>query len=228
MGKPPISDGEMRRMFGTMERLRSARRDAHTWKGVSREDKSFAVAEPESLLAGVLSQMHRRDTLVTAGTHPLLATGLEQFFPIPVASLYTIACTANDEEAAAVAAGVALKSMDSAREPKPVTVALLRSFPALNGAIRLMEAYDLPLVLIAQGEAEPRAAAEKRMRSTQVPVLPVDAADAVAVCRVMQESLLRARNGWGGAVVHAIRMPGEADAVAEMRKRLHARDLIPA
>jgi hypothetical protein len=48
----------------------------------------------------------------------------------------------------------------------------------------------------------------------------------VAVCRVMQESLLRARNGWGGAVIHAIAMPGEADAIAGMEERMRMRALL--
>ncbi|MEK6398266.1 MAG: hypothetical protein V4734_09290, partial [Terriglobus sp.] len=81
-------------------------------------------------------------------------------------------------------------------------------------------------LVLVKGEAEPRALAEKRMKSTKVPILPVDAGDAVAVCRVMQESLLRARNGWGGAVIHAITMPGENDAVAGMEERLRARGIL--
>lgn len=228
MGKPPISDAAMRTMFQAMERLRTVRREASVWKGVIRESKAFALAEPESLLAGVLSQMHRRDTLVTSGPHPLLATAVQQFFPVPVASLHIISCDALDEEAAAFAAGVALKTLDGARDPKPVTVVLLRSFPALQATLRLLEHHDLPLLVVAQGEAESRSASEKRVRSTQVPILPVDAADAVAVCRVMQESLLRARSGWGGAVIHAIHVPGAADAVLAMRKRLEVRGLSAA
>lgn len=226
MGKPPISDAAMRAMFETMVRLRSVRREAAVWKGVSRESKTFALAEPESLLAGVLSQMHRRDTLVTSGTHPLLTTAVQQYFPVAVASLHTIACEASDDEVAAFAAGIALKAKDSARDPKPVTVVLLRSFPSLHATVRLLQQHDLPLLVVAQGEAEGRDASEKRTKSTQVPLLPVDAADAVAVCRVMQEAMLRARNGWGGTVIHAIHLPGSTDAVAGMRKRLEARGLL--
>ncbi|MEK6396784.1 MAG: hypothetical protein V4734_01755, partial [Terriglobus sp.] len=62
MGKPPISDAAMRKMYDTMKSLRLARRDAATWKGVSRDAKTAAMAEPESLLAGIVSQLHRRDT----------------------------------------------------------------------------------------------------------------------------------------------------------------------
>ncbi|WP_156993501.1 hypothetical protein [Terriglobus sp. TAA 43] len=226
MGKPPISDAAMRKMYETMKALRSAKRDAPTWTGVTRNAKASAMAEPESLLVGILSQLHRRDTVVTAGELPLLKTAVESYFPISVASLHTVVCNGSTEECASVAAGMALRSMDATREPKPVTVVLLQDFPALQGTLKLMESNDLPLLVIAKGEAESRAVAEKRMRSTQVPILPADAADAVAVCRVMQESLLRARNGWGGSVIHAIAVPGAADSVAGMEERLRARGLI--
>ncbi|SDF28844.1 hypothetical protein [Terriglobus roseus] len=226
MGKPPISDAAMRKMYETMKALRSAKRDTSTWTGVARNVKAAATAEPESLLAGILSQLHRRDTVVTAGELPLLKTAVESYFPISVASLHTVVCNGSTEECASVAAGMALRSMDATRDPKPVTVVLLQDFPALLGTLKLMESNDLPLLVIAKGEAESRAIAEKRMKSTQVPILPVDAADAVAVCRVMQESLLRARNGWGGSVIHAIAVPGASDSVAGMEERLRARGLV--
>lgn len=226
MGKPPISDAAMRKMYDTMKSLRQARRDAATWKGVPRDVKAAAMAEPESLLAGIFSQLHRRDTIVSAGELPLLKTAIASYFPVSVASLRNVACGGTDEECASVAAGMALRSMDPTRDPKPVTVALLQSFPALLGTLKLMESDDLPLLIVVKGEAETRAVAEKRMKSTQVPILPVDAGDAVAVCRVMQESLLRARNGWGGAVIHAIAMPGAADAVTGMEERMRGRGLL--
>lgn len=226
MGKPPISDAALRKMYDTMKSLRQARRDAATWKGVPRDAKAAAMAEPESLLAGIFSQLHRRDTVVSAGELPLLKTAIASYFPVSVSTLRTVACGGTDEECASVAAGMALRSMDPARDPQPVTVALLQSFPALLGTLKLMEHDDLPLLLVVKGEAETRAAAEKRMKLTQVPILPVDAGDAVAVCRVMQESLLRARNGWGGAVIHAIAMPGATDAVVGMEERMRGRGLL--
>ncbi|MEG9433441.1 hypothetical protein [Terriglobus sp. ADX1] len=226
MGKPPISDAAMRKMYETMKALRSAKRETTTWTGVARNAKASAVAEPESLLAGILSQLHRRDTVVTSGELPLLKTAIESYFPVSVASLHTVTCNGSTEECASVAAGVALRSMDATRDPKPVTIALLQDFPSLAGTLKLMESHDLPLLVIAKSEAEPRAITEKRMKSTQIPILPVDAADAVAVCRVMQESLLRARNGWGGSVIHAIAMPSAADSIAGMEERLRARGLL--
>jgi len=226
LGKPPISDAAMRKMYDTMKSLRQARRDAATWKGVPRDVKAASMAEPESLLAGIFSQLHRRDTIVSAGELPLLKTAIASYFPVSVASLRNVACSGTDEECASVAAGMALRSMDPTRDPKPVTVAILRSFPALLGTLKLMESDDLPLLIVVKGEAEARAVAEKRMKSTQVPILPVDAGDAVAVCRVMQESLLRARNGWGGAVIHAIAMPGAADAIEGMEERMRMRGLL--
>ncbi|MEZ2345808.1 hypothetical protein [Terriglobus sp. RCC_193] len=211
-----------------MKALRSAKRETSTWTDVTRNVKASAVAEPESLLAGILSQLHRRDTVVTAGKLPLLKTAVESYFPVSIASLHTVACNGSTEECASVAAGMALQSMHSVREPKPVTIALLHDFPSLVGTLKLMESNDLPLLVVVKSEIEPRALTEKRMKSTRIPILPVDAADAVAVCRVMQESLLRARNGWGGSVIHAIAMPGATDSILGMEERLQARGLLQA
>ncbi len=89
-----------------------------------------------------------------------------------------------------------------------------------------MEERNLPLLVIAQGEPEPRADIHRRATATKIPILPVDDSDAVAVCRVMQESTLRARSGWGGVVIHATRLLGSADPVAGMEQRLRIRGLL--
>ena|GEM_PF-7093633 len=227
MGKPPISDNTMRKMYDAMEHLRSAQRDPSVWKAVPRAVRASVATEPESLLAGVLSQLHRRDTLAVAGEHPLINIATGVFYPNPVASLHTVRVDGTDEECAAMAAGMAKRTLEEHRSPQPVTVALLRSFPALTSVLAWMERQDLPLLLVAKDALEPRGITERRIRSTKVPILPVDAADTVAVCRAMQEALLRARNGWGGAVIHAISLPGSSTPLGLMRQRMQARGLFP-
>ena len=53
--------------------------------------------------------------------------------------------------------------------------------------------------------------------------MPVDATDSIAVCRVTQESMLRARNGWGGTVIHAVRLPSPADPLQQIESHMRAR-----
>ena len=228
MGKPLISDAAMRSMYATMQQLRIAKRDRTVTEGLSRADRAAMLAQPEALHAALLSQMHRRDTLLTEGEDPLAKTAVSAYFPNDVSSLHTVVCPGSGEECAAVAAGMALKQAESARATgtRAVTAALLRGYPALDGVLSLIAQHDLPLIVVVRSEPLSRTDAQRRTLGTKVPILPVDDADAVAVCRVVQEAMLRARNGWGGAVIQATRLDGAPDALAGMEQRLRVRGLL--
>ena len=86
---------------------------------------------------------------------------------------------------------------------------------------------ELSLLLVVQAKPETRADAQRRLLGTKVPIMPVDATDAVAVCRVTQECMLRARNGWGGAVIHALRLPSPAEPLAQIESHMQARGILP-
>jgi TPP-dependent pyruvate/acetoin dehydrogenase alpha subunit len=229
LGKPLISDTAMRSMYATMQQLRAAKRDRGVTEGLSRADRASLMTQPESLHAALLSQMHRRDTLLTEGEDAMAKVATAAYFPVEVSSLHTIVCPGTGEECAAVAAGLCMKAAESARVtgPRAVTVAILRSYPALDGVLSLIQQHDLPLLVVVQTAPEARGEAQRRLMGTKVPILPVDDADAVAVCRVVQEAILRARNGWGGAVIQATRLPGAPDALAGMEQRLRIRGLLP-
>jgi hypothetical protein len=223
MGKPLISDAAMRGMFATMQQLRVTK---HEIRGLSRADKAALQLESEAMPAAVLSQLNRRDMLVTEGTQPLFVTARQAWFNEEGAAPPLVTCSDSSEECAAVAAGIAIKQSRTGTQ-KPVVVAVLRSFPALTGVLKLMEEHTLSLLVIVQGEAESRTDTNRRAAATKVPILGVDDQDAVAVCRVMQESMLRARNGWGGAVIHATQLPGAPDGLEGMRQRMERRGLLP-
>jgi hypothetical protein len=228
LGKPLISDATMRTMYAAMQRLRAQKRSAGWASTLPRAERSAILAQPESLYAAIASQLHRRDTIVVDGADPFLQPALEAFFP-DAAPLLQVCSAGSSDECAAIAAGIALKQSAGIAPGKtnhPITVVLLRNYPALTGVLRLMEERNLPLLVIAQGEPESRADGNKRAAATKIPILPVDDSDAVAVCRVMQESTLRARSGWGGAVIHATRLLGSADPVAGMEQRLRIRGLL--
>ena len=223
MGKPLISDAAMRGMFETMQRLSILKREI---RGLPRAEKAELQTEPEALPAALLSQIHRRDTLLTEGAQPLLEAARSSWFPDADAAPPLFPCTGSSDECAAVAAGMAMKLPVTSSVNRPVVVAVLRSFPALAGVLPLIQKHDLALLVVVQGEPESRVDSNRRMASTKVPILPVDDTDAVAICRVMQESMLRARHGWGGAVIHATRLPGAPDGIEGMRQRMQRRGLL--
>ena len=65
---------------------------------------------------------------------------------------------------------------------------------------------DLPLIVVATPAANPVDISDvvKRMHTNTIPVVPVDAADAVALYRVAQETLVRARADGGVAIIECI------------------------
>ncbi len=93
--------------------------------------------------------------------------------------------------------------------------------PGWKAGLDWAQQSQLPFVLVcddATGGATPRsgkraepvldfAAMSRFARRVKMPVLTVDGEDAVAVYRVMQESVLRARLGGGPAVLWAVRTP---------------------
>ena len=227
MGKPPISDAVMRGMYETMQRIRVARRSAPASQ-LSKAERAAFATEPESLFAALLSQAHRRDTLLTQGHFPGAEVALDGYFADRTHGPHTHVCTGTAEECAAIAAGMALKQADSMRgtAPRPVIIAALREFPALTGVLRLVHERELSLLLVVQAELETRADAQRRFLGTRVPILTVDATDAIAVCRVSQESMLRARSGWGGTVIHAVQLTAPADPLQQIESHMRARGIL--
>ena len=82
---------------------------------------------------------------------------------------------------------------------------------------------ELPVVFVAiPGKGDEPGVAEQATR-WGVPGIPVDASDTVAMYRVAQESLGRARARGGPAVIEGVRFPGASDAVSLLRRQLLAR-----
>lgn len=98
---------------------------------------------------------------------------------------------------------------------------------------------ELPMVFFVLPTMLPEAVEERqgwlsdRAQGWGVPGMPVDAADGVALYRVMQESVTRARGGDGPALVEGVAwrpQGGRArreDGVKAMRRLLEARGLLP-
>ena len=224
MGQPLISDAVLRGMYTSAKRLRSAAAVRGFAADLPQAQRTALVRQPVAVLAALLSQLHRRDTVLVPGDARLLQLATEVWFPQGNGpTLHALQC--GEEECAAVATGMALRIADWARPAAGTEPALLNGLPSLPTLLRLVQERDLALLLFAGGAMEPRAKAQQRLLPNGVPVLPVDCADAVAVCRVTQECLLRARNGWGGAVIHAAALPGSVDPLDLLAQHLAKRGL---
>ncbi len=93
--------------------------------------------------------------------------------------------------------------------PKPSVVVAYTAADELNPAEwkRLLTAAmegELPFVIVSTPGKSDISGIVKRMGAKSIPVIPVDAGDAVAIYRVMQETLVRARADGGVVVVECI------------------------
>ena len=117
-----------------------------------------------------------------------------------------------------------------------------------TGALEWAQAAQLPLILAcadATGGAVSRSVKRREpaidfvtmsrfAKRLKLPVLTVDGEDAVAVYRVMQESVLRTRMGGGPAVLWAVmtptrsiaKMPASSQPIARLRSYLSARKIV--
>ena len=84
---------------------------------------------------------------------------------------------------------------------------------------------ELPLMMVVLPRWKGEESAMdlcREARTREVPGLPVDSGDAVAIYRVAQESLVRARADGGAALIEGVKMPG-VDAVAGLGNYLSRR-----
>jgi TPP-dependent pyruvate/acetoin dehydrogenase alpha subunit len=119
--------------------------------------------------------------------------------------------------------------------------------PGWMGALEWAQTSELPFVLAcsdatngassgSRNRAEPAidfTSMTRFAKRRKLPVLTVDGEDAVAVYRVMQESVLRARQGGGPSVLWAVMtpkrlvatMPASSQPIARLRSYLAARKI---
>ena len=111
--------------------------------------------------------------------------------------------------------------------------------PGWQEALRWAHRAELPLLLVVGdatawnargklGVASARlswAAMQPFAKRLRLPVLTVDGEDAVAVYRVMQESVIRARHSGGAAVVWAVMGAGGPTPLARLQSYLRARKI---
>ncbi len=133
--------------------------------------------------------------------------------------------------AVAVGAAAALKRAKLSR----VVIVFLEAETkrsVLRPMLVLAAREELPMLFVVLPPAEGTAAKSVAAEATKlgVPGIPVEAHDAVAICRVAQESLLRARAGGGPALIECVRLaegkraPDPIAAMAKMLLRVGAAD----
>lgn len=226
MSKPLISDAQMLAIYETMVHLRALQPGVPAGSNPAAHAMGQVRPRPIALLAATLLQLRPTDIVLSDGEDRLAVEVLAlaqaaTFSPEVQTTFYDAGASA-----AAIAGGYALAQQRTTRasDDAPVTVALLRGTrDDLTDVLHLAGASVLPLLLIVQcGDVRRATQIEAQ---ANVEVIRIDADDAVACCRVMQESLLRARNRWGAVVLQAVTLPNTIDPIAALETHLRRRKL---
>lgn len=217
---PLLPNAELRALLRFLRALSNSGEDRNTpFAPTRRRRLDFRQQGREALLAGTLLQLKAPDVLVLpeAGTE-----GLQRLLPgttDKVRELPLLSRLSSSSGLLSTAVGIASGLKRAKREGLVLVlveagIAMAHWVEALTWA----QAEQLPLVLACadpSGDEAFRAGRDvdadrltwdslrKPAARLQLPVLTVDGDDAVAVYRVMQESVLRARAGGGPAVLWA-------------------------
>ncbi len=233
---PLVPHAVLRRMYDGMKALRAMEPRAAALKsGVRglRGEEAARVASLLSLAAGDLvsdlpgsPDEARRRAAGRPGAREMLAPGTLLLPPVE---------DAGERLMLAVGAAGALRAQGAGGLVLAYAEADALSAARWRQVLGVAERAELPIVFLLlprAGDAK-QGVVSDRAQGWGVPGIPVDAADAVALYRVMQESSLRARGGDGAALIECVRwrVAGSAageteDGVAAMRQVLRRRGLL--
>jgi len=211
----------------------------------------------EAVAAAVLVGLEPGDLFVSAKAHPFAAVLKGVPLRSVMRTLQVHPSASGSAERAHVSAGVLIGS-PAGRVPSSITAGALAAGAAFatqrgNVAISFYDganagnswrqafhfalAHDLPLILIRQSARPLRPVSSRGRRGKgapgNLPIIPVDANDAVALYRVAHEAIAHARGGSGPTLIDCVplRLAGErkqdSDCIARMERYLQAKGLRP-
>jgi len=132
---------------------------------------------------------------------------------------------------AALGVALAYKLNDTSDRNSDIVLVFTTDAAACMSAARLAEQHRLPILFVFM-QNSPKAALSLRTRRYGIPGMPVDRDDALAVYRVAQEAIARARSGGGPTLVECIRygVPQRRgqNAIATMERYLTRKGLFTA
>ena len=154
----------------------------------------------------------------------------------PASRIHSALGAASALKAAAVIAKKVAKQSDSSDHDSSVILSISISGEVSadiwRSALAHATRHDLPVIFLVLPSAKPRkAATDLRViaHRSEVPAIPVDAADPVALYRVAQESIGHARIGGGPALIECVAFPMPASrtppAIAHLEEYILSRNI---
>ena len=202
-----------------------------------------AQRTPEAVGAGLILNLRAQDALLSAAPSHRFLKGvpLKQLLQKPAPRTIdhgfpaqnVLPAIADSAAALYAALGIAFtyKAGAKSSHDSHVVLAYTTDIEACLAAARLAELHRLPILFIlSQNGTTP--VASLRGHRFALPGIPVDRDDAVAVYRVAQEGIARARAGGGPTLVECMRYTApqkhKSDAIATLERYLKSKGLFTA
>ena len=204
---PLVPNAVLLRLYELMRTMRAARgRTARTPRG------------EEAVRASALLSLEPGDLISDTGPGLEVHGGPRRLATVGVGA---------DRLLAALGAANALRVQGARRLVLAYVAVDELSATAWRRVLGLAGGAELPVIFVVLpgSEAKRQGRLSDRAQGWGVPGMPVDAADAVALYRVVQESVLRARGGDGPALLECVRwrpagQETRVDAIEAMRRLL--------
>ncbi len=250
---PLLPDDELRALLALTKRCAKLGAAAVPKHGLAtaRKRKGALLPSREALLAGTALQLKPGDLLLPEATDSI-ASSLAPMPAGPSEVAFPLVPELGKSSSSRLLLGAAMAAALRAAGTDRIVLSYGRAgAPDSEWATALgwAQAHLLPFVFAfadprgakafrpstGEGEGAPTwEAVESLARRLKMPILSVDGEDAVAVYRVMQESVIRARAGGGPAILWAMLpsgrdlaagRPADATPVARLQRYLRARKI---
>lgn len=196
------------------------------------------LAGREAVLAGALAHSRSDDYVATAQNVVLASLLRGETASMVLAQLFSQLANANEEPQATPGQLALIKTMAAARDllgSGRVALAFCGADPTAlsfqNEALALAAKHKAPVVCLIETtlsklDADNQRGKRRKGAEQQFPVITVDGADVVAIFRVSQEALRRARHGQGPSLIQCV-MPeeGSLDPLKFLEEYLRRKDL---
>jgi Dehydrogenase E1 component len=226
-GHSLISDAKFRQLYGLALRLQLLAQS-----GSGKKQRLTSMREHAAALAGVAADLHEGDTLLA--DHPsriwdVLRVELKVGVTSPEGKAEQPLMTQP-----LIIDALSRATADRLRRNGRVSVLFFTGDAAqalIAEAHDLASAAKLPVLFVEEGvETAPKKQRAAAPVKNEMPAIPVDVHDVIAMYRVAHESIARAREGSGPTRIvcfEAPAVPGHtADAVADLERWLEARGLL--
>lgn len=221
---PLISDKRLQHLYVTLLQCRALRQRLKTIQ------RPAALVAAEAIVTGTVTHLEKDDALMTAPADRLSAAarGYSMHKVLAGAVLPGMLPTAPTAVARfAIATGYAL-----AHQGPRVTLAMsgpgITTLDDLADSLAFAAANRLGILFVIETPADVDVSGPRHTDALGLPGIPVDGNDVVAIHRVTQEAVTRARRGGGPTLIDCKPWPldGKADPVRKLEEALARRGLL--